>query len=88
VIAKYQKHIEASLKAEDNTSMFVQRSSYYIRINSVYHLIENSTDFLLLHKDQKVALRKFMNKEKLRFSKDPEKTLVSLAAYFDTISHE
>jgi hypothetical protein len=88
VIAKYYKRVEASLKAEENTSKFVQYASYYVRVNNGYHLIENNADFLKFHKEQKVGLKKYLNKEKLQFSKMPAKTLVSIATYFDSIANE
>ncbi len=88
VIVKYFKRIEASLKAEDNNSKFIEYAYYFVFANNEFHAVEGSADFLKLHKDQKSILKKFMNKEKLHYSKDPSKTLVSLATYFDTTIHD
>lgn len=88
VIVKYYKRIEASLKAEENTSRFVEYAFYYVFANKEYHAVYGISDFLNIHKDQRGLLKKYMNKEKLHFSKDPAKTLVSIAAYYDTLSNE
>ena len=88
VLAKYFKRVEASLKAEDNTSSFIEYDKYFVFANNEYHEVEKISNYFSLHKDQKGQLKKYMRKEKLNYSKDPAKALVSLAAYFDTISHE
>jgi hypothetical protein len=88
VLVKYYKRIEASLKAEENTSKFVEYAYYFVFANNEYHAIEGSIDFFKLHKDQRGQLKKYMNKEKLHYSQEPAKTLVALAAYYDTLSNE
>jgi hypothetical protein len=88
VIVKYTKRVEASLKAEENTSSFAAYTKYFAFANHEYHEINSSADFLSLHKDQRGLLKKYLRKEKLNFSKDPSKTLILMASYFDTISHE
>lgn len=88
VIAKYFKRVEASLKAEDNTSSFIEYDKYFVFANNEYYEVEKISNYFNLHKDQKGQLKKYMRKEKLNYSKDPAKALVSLAAYFDAISHE
>ncbi len=88
VIAKYHKRIEASLKAEDTYSKFVEYSKYYIKVKGTYHLVENSSEVYKLLNEQKSQLRKYSNKEKLHYSKSPANTLVSLATYYDLITHE
>jgi hypothetical protein len=76
------------LKAEENTSSFAAYTKYFAFANHEYHEINSSADFLSLHKDQRGLLKKYLRKEKLNFSKDPSKTLILMASYFDTISHE
>jgi hypothetical protein len=88
VIVKYLKRIEASLKAEDNNSRFAEYTYYYVFDGNEYHAVEGLTDFFNLHKEQKAELKKYLKKEKLSFSKNPAKTLVSLATYFDSLSHD
>jgi hypothetical protein len=88
VIVKYYKRIEASLKAEENTSRFVEYAFYYVFANKEYHEVDGVSDFFNLHKNQRGQLKKYMNTEKLHYSKEPAKTLVSLAAYYDTLSNE
>lgn len=88
VLAKYFKRIEASLKAEDNTSSFVEYDKFYVFAQNEYHEVKRISDYFNLYKDQKEQLKKYMRKGKLNYSKDPSKTLVSLATYLDTISHE
>lgn len=88
VIAKYYKRVEASLRAEENYSKFVQYSFFYIKVGEAFHLIEGSSDLYNLLKDQRAVLRKYGNKEKLHFSKDPAKTIVSIATFYDAIKHD
>ena len=88
VVVRYHKRIEASLKAEDNTSSFVEYAQYFVFVKNEYHLIESISDFLSLHPAQKAGLKKWIRKEKLNFSRTPAKALVSLSEYFDTIAHE
>jgi hypothetical protein len=88
VIAKYSKRIEASLKAEDNFSKFVEYAKFYIHVKGRYHLVENKSDIYRLLVDQKSQLRKYNNKENLQYSKSPAKTLTSIAAYYDSITNE
>jgi hypothetical protein len=88
VIIKYQKRVEASLKAEDNTSSFAAYSNYYVFSKNEYHEISSISDFFNIHKDYRSVLKKYMRKEKSNFSKDPAKALILLASYFDTVSHE
>jgi hypothetical protein len=88
VLAKYYKRVEASLKAEDNTSSFIEYDKYFVFANNEYHEVERISDYFSLHKDQKGQLKKYLRKEKLNYAKDPAKALVSLATYFDTLSHE
>ncbi len=88
VIANYYKRIEASLKAEDNTSSFVKYNKFFVFSLNEYHEVKRISDYFNLFKDQKEQLKKYMRKGKLNYIKDPAKTLVELATYLDTITHE
>jgi|GEM_PF-5972840 hypothetical protein len=88
VIANHYKRIEASLKAEDNTSSFLKYNNFFVFSLNEYHEVKRISDYFNLYKDHKEQLKKYMRKGKLNYAKDPAKTLVSLASYLDTISHE
>ncbi len=66
----------------------MQYNKFYVFANNEYHEVKRISDCVNLFKDQKEQLKKYIRKGKLNFTKDPQKTLVSLATYLDTISHE
>lgn len=88
ILTKSYKRIEASLKAEDNTSSFVQYDKFFVFAHNEYHEVKRVSDYFNLYNNQKDQLKKYMRKGKLNYAKDRGKTLVALATFLDTVIHE
>ncbi len=68
------KHIEV------NYQYFIKRGNGYIRVNS-------SRELLAVFKDHEKDIQRFIRKNKLKFRRDKENTIIRVAGYYDLITN-
>lgn len=87
VYVRHEKKIERSARAEDNFSKFTQYDIYYLVKDSVFHVIEGESGLSSVLKDQRQEVRKFLGKKDINYKKDPEGTIVQVAAFYDRLKN-
>ncbi len=85
VFEKREKKIKQSLKAEDNITGFVEYDEYYIQKDSRFYRVESESDLQRIFKDQRVEIRKLLNRRDMHFTKDPAKVIIQVAAYYSNL---
>jgi hypothetical protein len=87
VFEKREKKIKQSLKAEDNTTGFIEYDDYYIEKEGRFYHVETETDLQRIFKDQRAEIRKLLNRRDMNFKKDPAKVIVQSAAYYSNLKN-
>jgi hypothetical protein len=86
VLAKRRKQLYQSPKA-DEVSKFIQWIEYYVRKDSVYYTISGKRSLLVVCRDHKIEVAKFMKKENLNFKKDPANTIIKVIDYYTQLKN-
>ncbi len=87
VFEKREKKIKQSLKAEENITGFIEYDDYYIQKDGRFYHVETESDLLKIFKDQRAEIRKLLNRRDIRFTKDPAKVIVQVAAYYSNVKN-
>jgi hypothetical protein len=89
LLKKEKKQIEEDLYTTDHVLKFIHGadSSYYLRIGSVYHAVNNNKSLQNVLNDKKKDLRKFIRAQHLSMRKDRENTLIKVTAWYDSLPH-
>lgn len=69
----------------DQTIMrrFDSITRYYVQKDSVYHPIMNASDLFDLVKDRKKEVQQFLSSRKLKYRREPEKTIISAIEFYN-----
>jgi hypothetical protein len=82
---KHKKEIKQSFKTEDRTSTFYQYDEYYIEKNGRFHVINAGSDIVALFTEHQQEIRKKLKERDINFKKNPEKCLIQIANFYDTL---
>ena len=82
---KHQKEIKQSFKTEDRTPTFFQNDEYYIEKNGRFHAITAASDIASLFTEHQQEIRKKLKDRDINFKKYPEKCLIQIATFYDTL---
>jgi hypothetical protein len=85
VLAKHQKRIERSLKAEENITRINAYTYFFVLKDGKYHKIETERDLLAVFKEQKAEIRKFLNRRGISFKNEKTKAIVQTAGYYEQL---
>lgn len=85
VFLKMEKKIKQLQKAEDNLTGFVEYDAYYVQKEGLFYEITGEADLVTVFKDQRVEIRKFVNRRDMSYKKDPAKVIVQTAAYYSAL---
>ncbi len=82
---KYKKEIE-SLAVDDKYDLFYQTYRIYFLNEGKVHQISNKSDLLKILKTDKIRIKEFMKKNRLRVSKKEAESFIPVIRYYDSIS--
>ncbi|HLY68448.1 MAG TPA: hypothetical protein VKR53_01895 [Puia sp.] len=75
------------ISGNDSAEKLITRAErFYIEKDSVIHTAENENEVAAILSDKKKEILRFIKKNKLKFRKDTERTLMQVSIYYDQIS--
>ena len=83
VIVSRQKEIEEKIVDLTLERKFISSNVFYALKDSNYYLINNQKSLLKLLKDQKQNILKHLKKNKLKYRKNEEKTILAIAEFYN-----
>jgi hypothetical protein len=83
---KYKKEISPSVTDKNDGEFYQTHKIYFVKDKSVYLITSKNVLFKVINND-KVQIRNFINKNKLRVSKKIPESFVPVIMYYDSISH-
>lgn len=83
VLARRTKSIVERVGADRIESKFVQKNRYFVRVNHRVAPVNKEEDLLALMGSQRKAIQQYLRKNKLRFRKEQEQTLIQATAQYD-----
>jgi len=87
VLKKQVKTIVQDVSANEGIERSIAESeNYYIQKNNVFYLIRDQNDLIAIFHDREKEIRDFLKKNRLKFRKDRENTLLRTAAYYEQIT--
>ncbi len=86
MLVRRHKFIEETVK-DVLERKFVEQYSYYLFKGSKYHIIRTRKGLLSLLKDRAREIKQHLRKEKLKFRKDKENTILQAAIYYDSLNN-
>jgi len=82
---KYKKEIEL-LAVESKYDLFYQTYRIYFVKNGIAHILNSKADLLKILDKDKVQVKDFIKKNRLRISKKRPESFIPVIAYYDSIS--
>lgn len=82
-----RKQVSKSNSTSDFYEEFIDANRYYLEKDNVYYRIRKRKDILQVLEDRKKELKKYIKANLLLFRKEPEKTLVSIAKYYQNLTY-
>lgn len=86
LFVKRTKKFEQALKAEDNTTKFVENNTYFLITNNRFYGITNKKSLLKFLVDKKELLQQFITDNKLNFKKDMENAFEKTISYYNQLN--
>lgn len=86
VLAKRVKTIQNSTNISATLeTYFLENHSYYMRKGNTYYKVSSQGSFLDVLKDKKAVIQKYMRDNNLKFRRDPEGVMATVASYYDKL---
>lgn len=82
---KYRKEIQL-LAVDDRYDQFYQSHRLYYQKDSTVHLISGKNDLLKILQNEKILLKAYIKKNKLKVSKKDPESFVPIVRYYDSLS--
>jgi len=86
VFAARQKKIEENIVENTLERSFITVDQYYLLKDGRYHLILNQKQLLSILKDKRQSITQNLRKQKLKYKKEKEKTIVQVAKFYNQSS--
>ena len=86
-LAKRIKEIKEETGDLQLTLSVVQKNSYYIKKEDKYYNIRNSSELMSLLKDKKKEIQQYLNKNYIRFKRQPEQALAMAMERYDQLTN-
>jgi hypothetical protein len=83
LLAKRKEIIEETIINTELFRKFVHNDQYYVMKADRYYAIKNQKDMLHLLGEKKKEIQKYLKKNKVKFKKDPENTLIKIAEQYN-----
>jgi hypothetical protein len=85
VLVKRRKYIEEIVKEEIERE-FIELNPVFIQKGDSYYFIKNYKTLLTVLKDKAPQVKQYLRKNRLKFRRDPENTILKAAEYYDSIN--
>lgn len=85
VLIRFEKSIQNRTSGLTIESYFEKSTGYYLKKDKIYYSANSQGAVFKILKDKKKQLKQYLRANKLKFRKDPERILVLLAAYYDSL---
>jgi hypothetical protein len=87
VLKKTVKKIREELSSSEGILRFIDSTEhYYIKMGNAYFTVSSRRAMLDIFSDRKSQIRQFIKKNKLKYRKDKENTMVKVTGYYDQIT--
>ncbi|HVU83939.1 MAG TPA: hypothetical protein VHC50_03810 [Puia sp.] len=87
VFKKTIKKIKEDLSVSEGIQRLILVSyRYYIRMGNAYFPVRSKKEIRDVFSDHRKEIQQFMRKNKLKFRKDKDRTLIQLTAYYDQLT--
>jgi hypothetical protein len=86
LFVKRTKHFEQALKAEDNTTKFVERNDYFLTTKNRIYGIANKKSLLKFLADKKELLQQFITDNNINFKRDLENAFEKTISYYNLLN--
>lgn len=84
VLAKRIKIIEERITNQVEQFITVH-NRYYIRVNGRYHVVDSYNALMSVLKDHARDVRQYLRKNRIRYRKNPQSTIISAAVFYDSL---
>src|SRR5579871_339534 len=86
LLAKRQKKVKEKVTAEDGDQLWFEENDQFILIkNNRYYSVQSKSLLFDVFKERKKELKKYLKKNKLKFKKDPENTIIKAVEFCDQL---
>lgn len=85
VLEKRWKFIEEIVKEEVERE-FIEKNAVFVQKEDSYYAIKNYKALLTVLKDKAPQVKQYLRKNRIKFRKDPESTILKAAVYYDSIN--
>jgi hypothetical protein len=85
VYGRYEKKAQERISGQTLTIDYEAKSKYFIMKNGIFFQVRSKRDVLNLLSDHKHELKQFASKNHLSFRKNMEKSIVTIAEFYDTL---
>lgn len=87
VLIKRRKQVEARPLEEKDKSIFAEYDYYLVMQQSAFTPVSSASDLLKLFANKKALVKIYLKEHQLKFKKNPEKTIVEAARYYDSLAN-
>lgn len=85
VLVKRRKEIVKLSEINNVSEKFSIKDRYYIRKNKIYYKVRKKSSILKTLADRKKEIKSFIKKNNFRFKYEPDKQLVEVVEYYDSL---
>ncbi len=85
VLVKRRKEIVKMSEINNVGEKFSIKDRYYIRKNEIYYRVRKKSSILKTLSDRKKEIKSFIKKNNFRFKHEPDKQLVEVVKYYDSL---
>jgi hypothetical protein len=86
-LARHEKTIQSTGKAEENLSDYRQYDFYYVEVGGRFYSVHSERNLRDAFGSDKLLVRNFMKRSRLSFRKDPVTTLTRVAEYYSQLKN-
>ncbi len=88
LFAKRQKIIKETVTADEGDKLwFEENDLYFFYKNEKYYSIKSKNDLLDFFRDRKKDVKRYLRKNKIKFNKDKETTILKSVEYYDQLKN-
>ena len=87
VLAKHSKNIQTSSSGQTSESYFNYEKDYFIRKNNIYYSFSGQGALLVILKDKKKEIQKYLKENQIKYRRNPEEAMVKIASYYDHLTN-
>lgn len=85
ILVKRTKFVEERV-SDRLDQEFIERNTFYIQKDGAFKIVKNYKGLLHLFGDKAREVRRYLKKNKLKYRRDRETTIIKAATYYDTLN--